>query len=217
VRKCCFALGVLLLTAGCCAANAAPSMLGPTGLILTPTADTLGMTEFDVGVSGIRFDDNGNETVIYGNAGVLPGLEVGVSHDRFGNEDSQTLVNAKLRLFRPPLGRFTLSAGMIDITDQVDRTSYLVLSHAIGAGVITRVGPVTLPQVHIGIGNGRLDRVFGGVSTVVGRRVEVMAEYDGAHVNVGARVPLALRFAATVAGLDGFKDVAAGVSFSSPW
>jgi len=217
VRRFCFAIGVLLLTAICSAANAAPSLLGPTGLILTPTADTLGVTEFDLGISGIRSDDNGNETVVYGNAGLLPGLEVGLSHDRFEHEGSQTLVNAKLRLFRPPLGRFTLSAGMIDITDQIDRTSYVVLSHAIGAGVITRVGPVTLPQVHIGVGNGRLDRVFGGVSTVVGRRVEVMVEYDGTHVNVGARVPLALRFAATVAGLDGFKHAAAGVSFSSPW
>ena len=213
----CLACSVLFLATFCCAAHAAPSLLGPTGLILTPTADILGMTEFDIGVSGIRSDDNGNETVVYGNAGVLPELEVGLSQDRLEHEDSQTLVNAKLRLFQPPLGRFTLSAGMIDMTDQINRTSYVVLSHAIGAGVITRVGPVTLPQVHIGIGNGRLDRVFGGVSTVVGRRVEVMAEYDGNHVNVGARVPLALKFSATVAGLDGLRDIAAGVSFSSPW
>jgi len=209
--------GVSLLTAFCCAANAAPSLLGPTGLILTPTADTLGMAEFDVGVSGIHSDNDMNETIVYGNAGVLPGLEVGLSRDRIEHGERQTVANAKLRLFRPPLGRFTVSTGMIDITDQVDRTSYVVLSHAIGAGVITRLGPIALPQVHIGIGNGRLDRVFGGASTVVGRRVEVMAEYDGTHVNVGARVPLALRFAATVAGLDGFRDVAAGVSFSSPW
>jgi len=217
VRKLSLALGVLFLMALCGAASAAPSLLGPTGLILTPTASTLGMTEFDVGVSGIRGDEGADETIIYGNAGVLPGLEVGLSDDRLEHQDSEVLVNAKLRLFQPPLGRLTLSAGMTDITDQVERTSYLVLSHAVGAGIVTRVGPVTLPQIHIGVGNGRLDGVFGGVSTVVGRRVEVMAEYDGDHVNVGARVPLALRFAATVAALDGLEDFAAGVSFSSPW
>lgn len=210
-------LVALSLMTLCGVASAAPSLLGPTGMILTPTASTVGMAEFDLGVSGIRSDDAPDETIVYGNVGPVPGLEVGVSQDKRQHAEGETLLNAKLRLFQPPLGKLTLSAGMIDIADQIDRTSYVVLSHVIGAGVITRVGPITLPQVHIGIGNGRLDRVFGGVSTVVDRRVEVMAEYDGHHVNLGARVPLALRFSATVAGLDGLSDLAAGLSFSSPW
>ena len=217
MRGLCVVLVVLSLSAVGGVADAAPSLLGPTGLVLIPSADTLGMTEFDIGVSGIRANEGANQTIIYANAGILPGLEVGLSNDKLEHQDSEMLVNAKLRLFRPPLGRIALSAGMIDITDQIDRTSYIVLSHAVGAGIVTRVGPMTLPQIHIGIGNGRLDGVFGGVSTVVGRRVEVMAEYDGSRVNVGARVPLALRFSATVAALDGFEDFAAGVSFSSPW
>ncbi len=217
VRKLTIGLAIVVLLAVAGAAGAAPSLLGPTGLILTPTADTVGMTEFNLGVSGIRSDDTPDETIAYGNVGLVPGLEVGLSHVKLEHEDGETLLNAKLRLFQPPLGRFTVSAGMIDVTDRFDRTSYVVVSHVLGAGVISRVGPVTLPTIHLGIGNGQLDRVFGGVSTVVNRKVEVMAEYDGQHVNIGARVPLALRFSATVAALDGTQELGAGVSFSSPW
>jgi hypothetical protein len=44
-----------------------------------------------------------------------------------------------------------------------------------------------------------------------------MAEYDGEDFNVGVRWPVAPRVSVTVAAMDTFDDLAAGVSLISPW
>jgi len=217
MRRLAVVFSLLVLLGLPAAVAAAPSLLGPTGLVLIPTAETLGMTGFNVGASGIRVDDGPDQSALYGNVGLQPGLEVGFIREKSEGSGAETLLNAKARLFKPPLGRISVAAGMMDITDQTDRTPYLVLSHTLGAGVLTSVGPVTLPQLHIGVGGGMIDGLFAGVSTTVNQRVGVMAEYDGDHVNLGARMPLTLKVDATVATLDGLKNLAGGLSFSSPW
>lgn len=199
------------------AAAAAPSLLGPTGLMLIPSADTLGMTRWNVSIAGTWADGEPNATIISANVGLLPGLEAGFARAEPEDAEAETLLNAKVRVLQPPVGRITVSAGMIDITDQVDRSAYVVLSHTLGAGVLTRVGPVTLPQIHVGVGGGRLDGLFAGVTTTVGSRIGLMAEYDSEDINLGARIALAANLEGTVAILDGMESVAAQLSFSSPW
>jgi hypothetical protein len=196
---------------------AAPSLLGPTGLLLIPTAETLGATQFNLGLSGIRADEGPDQSILYGNVGLLPEFELGFTREKPQNAGAETLLNAKVRLLRPPLGKLSLAAGMMDISNQIDRTPYLVLSHTLGAGLVRGVGPVELLQIHLGVGGGRLDGLFGGVSLTINHRLQVMAEYDSEHVNIGARIPLALKLDATLAALDGFEELAAGLSFSGPW
>lgn len=210
-------VAIFLLLALPAAASAAPSLLGPTGLLLIPSADTLGLTRWNLGAVGIWSNDDPNRSLLSANVGLLPGLEVGFTREKSESAEAETLLNAKLRLFQPPLGRTTVSAGIVDITDQLDRSPYLVLTHTLGAGVLTRVGPVTLPQLHVGVGGGRFDGLFAGVSTTVNRRITLIAEYDSEDINIGARIPLAANLEATVAVLDGCDDLGAQVSFSSPW
>lgn len=211
------AVVILTLLALPALGSAAPSLTGPTGLVLIPTASTLGMAQWDVGAAGVWADDDANSSILYANVGLISGLEAGFTREKLESAEAETLLNAKLHLLAPPVGKLKLAAGMIDITDQVDRSPYIVLTHTLGAGILTRVGPVALPQVHVGVGGGRLDGLFAGVSTTVNRRWNLMAEYDGEHFNAGARTPVATNVEATVAVLDGLENVAAGLSFSSPW
>ncbi len=208
-------LVVLLLVAMGGSAWASASLLGPTGLILTPTAESLGTAQFNLGASAFFFE-GADENAIYGNAGLISGLEVGATRVKVEDVDAETLLNAKLRLPQPlPVG-LSLAVGVIDITDQVDSTPYLVASHTIGAGLIPPVGPLSNPQVHLGIASGIIDGLFGGVS-VNYDRTQLMAEYDGDNVNFGARFPLLDKLELQAAALDGFDDFAVGLTFTSPW
>ena len=201
----------------CSGAWAAPSLLGPTGLVTVPTAEVLGLLQWNVGATAARADDGPDESVVFANVGLISGLEIGASTDDVEDAESETVLNAKLRVLGPLPGRITVAAGMMDVTDQIDRSSYAVLSHTLGGGVLTTGGSVALPQVHIGVGTGRLDGVFGGISTTVGRQLSLMAEYDGEDVNVGARWRFAPSLEAAVAALDGTEAFAVGLSLSSPW
>jgi hypothetical protein len=217
VRRVLTGVAVLVMVTLCASAWASPSLLGPTGLLKIPTADVLGIPEFSVGVTGMAADEPGNQTIVYGTIGLLPNLELGVARYDFEHAEAETTLNGKLRLLGPLPGKVTVAVGMDDITDQLDRSPYVVVSHTLGAGVITRLGQVTSPQIHVGIGGGRLDGLFAGISTTVEGRVALMADYDGNDFNFGARVPVAPHLDGTVAALDGLQDVAVGLSLSSPW
>jgi hypothetical protein len=217
MRRVLIGVAVLVAVTLCASAWGSPSLLGPTGLLRTPNADSLGMAQFAVGVTGISADEPGDQTLLYGTVGLLPGLELGVTRYDIEEAATETTVNAKLRVLGPLPGRVTVAVGVDDITDQLDRSAYVVASHTLGAGLLTRFGQVTSPQVHVGVGGGRFDGLFAGVSTTVGRRVGLLAEYDGEDVNIGVRLPVAPRVEGTVAALDGLEDLALGVSFSSPW
>jgi hypothetical protein len=217
VRRVLIGVAVLVTVTLCASAWASPSLLGPTGLLKIPSADVLGMSEFAVGITGVSADAHGDQTILYGTIGLLPDLELGVTRYDIEDAKTETTLNGKLRVLGPLPGEVTLAVGMDDITDQLDRSIYVVASHTLGAGILTRFGQVTSPQVHVGIGGGRLDGLFAGISTTVERRVGLMAEYDGNDFNFGARLPVAPHLEGTIAVLDGLDDVGLGLSFSSPW
>ncbi len=212
-------LGLAALPVG---AWGSASLLGPTGLLLIPTADTLGMAQFNVGASWLT-PDSVDETVLYADVGVLPGLEVGATQEKLEGVDAHTLLNAKFRL---PLGvagaitaplKFSVAVGAVDLTDEEVRSTYIVATHTLGAGLLPSVGPVSPPRLTLGYGSGRFnDSLFGGISFNYARS-EVMAEYDGNKVNLGVKFPVAPKLEATVAGLDGVSDFAVGMQFCSPW
>ena len=207
-------LVLMLATVGVFAAQ--PSLVGPTGLLAVPTADVLGILDWNVGATQVWTDGGADESVIYANLGLLPRLEVGVARQEPEGLDGETLINAKLHLLSLP-GQFSIAVGMIDLTDQIERSGYVIASHTLGAGILTPHGQLAEPRVHFGIGGGRFDGLLAGVSATVARKADVMAEYDGEDFNVGVRWPVAPRVSVTVAALDTFDDLAAGVSLISPW
>jgi len=217
VRRLAIGIAVALLVGLPGAALAAPSLHGPTGLVMIPTAEVLGMAQWNAGVTAVRIGDGADENVVYANLGLLPSFELGFARDKFEASEAETVVNAKLRLAGPFPGETSFAAGLIDITDQIDRSGYAVVSHTLGAGLLMREGQITAPQLHVGLGGGRFDGLFAGVSTTVNRRVGVMVEYDGEDFNAAAKWPLSVNLEATVAALDGVEDFGVGVSFSNPW
>jgi hypothetical protein len=71
--------------------------------------------------------------------------------------------------------------------------------------------------LHVGVGGGQFDGLFGGVSVVVGGKADVMAEYDGEDFNLGVRWPVLPKVSLTAGTLRSFDDFALEASVSSPW
>jgi len=216
VRRLLLGVTVFALMVGGAAAWADPSLVGPTGLVTVPTADTLGILQWNVGGANVWAGSGPDESVVYANIGLLPRLEIGFSRIEPEDGDAETLLNAKLRILGLP-GKVTLAVGAVDLTDQIDQSAYVVLTHDLGAGIISPKGQFTKPQVHVGVGGGQFDGLFGGVSLTVSGKADVMAEYDGEDVNVGVRWPIIPKVSLTAAVLDGFDDLALGLSLKSPW
>ncbi len=217
MRRMLLGIAILVLCVGATAASGAePSLLGPTGLIIIPTAETLGLLQWDAGVANVFAGSGPDTSVIFANIGLLPRLEIGASRLGPENADAETVFNAKLRVVGLP-GKVTLAVGAFDLTDQIDQSPYVVLSHDLGAGIISPHGQFTKPQLHIGFGSGQFDGLFAGVDVTVGGKADAMAEYDGNEFNLGVRWPVVPKVAVTAAALDTFDDLALGISLNSPW
>jgi hypothetical protein len=216
MRRLLLGVAVVALIAVAGVASADPSLIGPTGLVTVPTADTLGLLQWNVGASNAWTDSGPDESVIYANLGLLPRLEVGFARLEPEDADAETVLNAKFRVISLP-GKVSLAVGAIDLTDQIDRSVYAVVSHDLGAGIVSPKGQFTRPQLHVGVGGGQFDGIFGGVSVTVGGKADVMAEYDGEDMNVGVRWPIIPKVLVTAAALDSFSDLALGLCLKSPW
>jgi len=75
VRRLALAAALTILLAVASAAYAAPSLIGPTGMLVVPTAEVLGMTQWNVGATAVRADDASDETVYYANLVCWPVLD----------------------------------------------------------------------------------------------------------------------------------------------
>ena len=217
MRGCTLLLVAAALVALPVVASASPSVFGPTGLVTIPTADVVGMTRWNAGITAVELDQGNDLTLICGNFGITPSLELGVTREKPEGHSAETLINAKYRVLQPILGGTSLSIGAIDATDQLDSTPYVVLSHDIGAGYVFKQGEITSPQLHIGVGGGMLDGVFAGVSATIKDKISVMAEYDSDDINLGVRFALAPKLEGGVYAFDGLDDLGFGLNFSSPW
>ena len=217
MRRLLLGVVVLVLSLGARGAwGGEPSLIGPTGMLLVPTAETLGLLQWDVGAANVWADSEPDTSAIYANVGLLPRLEVGFARLKAEEAGAETLLNAKFGVVGLA-AKTALAVGGFDLTDQIDRSFYVVASHELGAGIISPKGRFTMPRLHVGVGGGRFDGIFGGLSVTVGGKADVMAEYDGEQVNLGVRWPLIPKVAVTAAALDGLGDLALGVSVRSPW
>lgn len=168
-------------------AAAAPSTSGSTGMIRIPTADKLRMGQFSAGIYYWR-EHNAAVAAL----GLSSDIEVSAAAP-WGNDSSNAwTVNAKYNLNQEMLLIPAVSIGIEDIGGQDRRSVYGVISKALPYGF----------RVHLGVGTGRFDGVFGALEKVLNPTslrkkssgfpvTSIILEMDGKKMNYGARMRLA--------------------------
>ena len=216
------ALATVLVLAIGATAWAAPSVLGPSGNILTPDDTILASGAFNLAYHGISLD---NDTVSFfsANIGLFPNLEVGATVATDGNTD--VLVNAKYRVLTEAASRPAVTVGVIDIGQQLtpDSGFFILLSKSLTPMVESAteksVGPV---RGHLGFGSGALMTIFAALDWTATPKLTIMAEIisdsqfggNDSLFNFGARYALAnnIRLDLGVIDLDNFTY---GISYQA--
>ena len=156
-----------------CGASADPSMLGPTGLIFMPTADSLEQGQVEGFVNYIDLDED--EVTAFGaNAGVGMGVELGISSRHGGG--SATIFNAKWNFMKETTMSPGIAVGAINLAGDDDFsddiTPYVVLSKRL-----------SLPESnlaltgHVGYLSGDYDELMIGASVDLTPKVQIVADY----------------------------------------
>ncbi len=173
---------VLFVVAAASPVAATPSYFGYTGLMMTPTADTLKTGGFDCGAVFVS-DENNDTTFFSANVGLVPSLEVGAAIVSPEHGDNNAIINAKYGLLSETIATPALAIGISDLADEIDSTPYIVVSKAL----TVQSQRFLAPRVHVGLGGGRLSGLFLGLSAAVSDRTQLMVEYDTDDVNFGVQ------------------------------
>lgn len=190
---------------------AAPSLLGPTGLLFTPTADALQQNTYNLSAQMIESVD---DPLLSFNYGLRDNLEIGFT--RMAEEG--TIINAKYNFFPETAEQVGLAFGVIDLTDERSVALYGVASKRFNLSNLT----VDNFRAHLGISTGRegdefipLCRVFGALTFDIAKKCTAMVEYDGNSTNYGLRTQISPGLDATI-GLAGNGEqlVVGGLSYS---
>ncbi len=174
-----------------------PSWYGYTGLVRTPTALISTPQKITGGAHQVKSDGETSK-VCAATVGLMPTLEIGAARIEDVLQDTpiptyatETVVNVKYEaniggLFNNPMAP-KMAIGIFDISDQVNRTNYLVLSRSIG---LAQGSASPLPQANVHIGYAKaerkpatLDGIFGGIDFVAAQDMLAQIEYDGEDVN----------------------------------
>ncbi len=169
-------------------AFAAPTVLGPTGLLATPNTDTVGTANIQLG--GWYVNDFANTATV--NFGPLPMLEVTGSWVDPQVGTSEEIFSAKWRFKEDSFTKPSVAVGIIDITDRFDLTPYVVVQkgfHVGGNGLTVSAGYANSTMM--------LDGFFAGADLQLGGKYHVLAEYDSDDINAGVRVPISDRIEVT--------------------
>lgn len=229
LRSLCAAAGLAFLLAAPASAqgvisgnDATPNFVGSTGLLLTPSADTVGDRGFSIfGQWNPRFDSYG---VLFG---PHERVEIGVSYfnvDDGFNRDDGFAVNAKVMLLKESTFIPGFAVGVVDAFDQTDMDPswYLVMSKDIGKMIPLRPFDI---KAHVGYGGGGLYRnePFAALEIGIGTpldaiplshpRFSFIPEVRDGEVNLGLRGKWR-GFGATV-GLFDFSRIGGMISYSA--
>lgn len=190
-----------------CAAEAAPTVTGSTGMLYTPTADVLRDGHFSLGYH--HLEDAEAYTVGYGMSNAW---EISAAALDYDHHSSDLYLNTKFSLMSEDIMRPGIALGMEDALDERERTVYAVASKALPLGF----------RVHAGIGDGRFDGVFGGIEKtfnplgITGSAAfpatTLSAEYDGEEMIYGLRLAIVPGLKAHAAWRDG--DTYVGLTFT---
>lgn len=206
------AVAVLVCLAG--PALAAPSFFGYTGLVAVPTADALDKDDYNAAAFTLNFEEGGDSNIYAANLGVGEGLEVGFARLKPEESQGETFLNAKYCFSPETTQRPGIAAGIVDFTDEVDTTVYIVMSKSLVKRYDKSFGEIVSPQIHFGVGGGQFDGVFAGLSAAIGERLMLMVEHDSDDINFGARLALSDEVRAHFGALAGFDDIGLGLSYN---
>lgn len=185
-------------------ALAAPSHMGTTGAILTPTAEVVGDKHFSV---SYHRDIKDNHNIATGTVGVSKRAELSLAH-RFGGYN-KSFFSGKYALTHNTVAYPAIAVGVVDVGNSVDVSPYIVATKAL---------PLDF-KLSLGVGKGQYDGVFGSLeknfsllgSGDVFPATSLILEYDTKDWNYGARVAIAEGAKATVGHFNDRTYV--GVSF----
>lgn len=212
-------LCLALMAAAVGSAQASPSFRGYSGLVVVPTADTLNMGEFSFGAMAEDVGDF-DASDLFVNYGPADNLEIGFnSISLSGVDDRETIINTKYRFLTESETKPGIAFGLIDLTNEIEATGYMVASKSLARGVSIFDNDITNMRGHIGFGGGRLDGLFLGLSAFVGNRVMFSLEWDSKDTNLGFRfTPVrGLRLHAALFDVGGRDDFGLGISFTQAY
>jgi hypothetical protein len=162
-------------------AAASPTVLGPSGLLTTPNADTEGMA--DLLFSGWYVADGGQSATLTGGAG--DGGEANITWVNPDAGGDELIFSSKWRFRHTSATQPAIAIGIIDVTDRMELTPYIVVQKGFdlaGFGVTASAGYAKPDSL--------LDGFFGGADVTLADRLHLLGEYDGNDVNAGVRLPL---------------------------
>ncbi len=184
---------------------ASTTYTGETGLLLAPSADTLGANTLAITYGHLELVN-----IVSVGVGLTPNLEIGVGSAGFGHgEGASAYPLLKLRLMGESRDMPAVAVGL------EDKALYVAASKRLSSRGA---------RAHVGFGSGRFDGLFAGVDLVLnpvaisgggasGLPVTTLiGEYVGGDFNVGARFDVARGLAVNLGLLD-LDTLSAGVSF----
>lgn len=194
------------------------SWYGNSGLIMTPSARTLPVAKANVTFHRVQRDTG--DLDFWGiNFGLLDNLEIGGSRIDLAGGGSEEVAHLKYRvdtrkLFQRP--EFPdLAIGVTDVTNEVNRGYYVVLSQTMPLGPDPDSRGLTL---HLGLADnkanvGAMNGLFGGLEFSALRKAIVQLEHDGDNFNAAVRYQLADSISLDAGLLD--SDFGFGVTYRS--
>ncbi|MBI3910393.1 MAG: hypothetical protein HY320_05600 [Armatimonadetes bacterium] len=216
----------------CSPAQAAPSVLGPSGDLLTPTNRFLPARSLNGGFHILldvdKLDDE-DIRIFKANYGVMDRLEAGFTVFDVGGgtfSGKEVTVNAKYLLLTEAQHGVAVSVGVFDLTDELDLDPgiYIYVSKDITSLLGRKIesgAPGSL-EVGAGVGGGIYNGFFANGRLHLTKNLDVFAEFlddaeaiaDGATVNVGARLYIG-RNLTIDSGLFDLDNFGVGLTFTT--
>jgi hypothetical protein len=198
------------------AENRVPNLLGPTGLLLIPSAYVQRDRQISAFVAGSSKVVAGGVVAGIGNRFELSAAGVN-AEDHFANGSSGVLVNAKLGLVQETLTLPAVSVGVVDASGTLDPHLgwYVVASKYLIPYFVQGLSGQNLAlKLHLGLGGGIYDdQLFVGTELFFRAPLAAMAEYTHGELNIGGRYH-ARRWIATV-GLFDLRHVGGEVTYTA--
>ncbi len=187
-----------------------PSLLGPTGAIVTPTT---GISERSYAI-GYHWLNDTFDSLAKLNISPIERLEVGLTwvDPASAAVDDQTVFHAKYLLADEDDDSPALVAGVWDVSDELDQTWYAVISKTLEGEI-----PVI---VNLGGGTGDIINGFFASTTLqLTEDVDFLLEYDSEELNFGLRARpyegITLDAVSVDNGVD--REFGVGASYSAAW
>jgi hypothetical protein len=195
--------------------SAAPSLFGPTGDLVIPTADTLAQSSWNAHVHAV--DASGNVETTFGvNYGLAKQLEFGVTGFHVKGIGTKALFNAKYTVLPESAKVPGIAVGGLDMAAQIgsDPGIYVVASKSLSSLLGGQMTKYNL-RGHIGYGAKSVfnDDIFGGVDLQVTPKIQAMAEWLNGNLFAGGRLGISSGVRAELGSYDG--HIGGGISYAA--